>query len=65
MRLQIYDVLGRKMATLLDEQVDAGYYRVRWNAANQVASGVYFYVLDGESVEGNEFRKVKKMLLIK
>jgi len=38
----IYDVTGRKIETLVDEQRSAGSYSVLWNAGEKVASGVYF-----------------------
>jgi len=40
-RLSVYDILGRKVATIEQEQKDAGRYRVRWQA-EQLSSGVYF-----------------------
>ena len=45
-RLDILDVLGRHVATLVDDIQNPGYYRVVWNGLNEggtsVASGVYF-----------------------
>ncbi|NLI16035.1 MAG: T9SS type A sorting domain-containing protein [candidate division Zixibacteria bacterium] len=46
--LDIYDILGRKVQTLLDISQPAGEYRVIWNA-NKVGSGVYFYRLTTDS----------------
>ncbi|MBM3325268.1 MAG: T9SS type A sorting domain-containing protein, partial [Calditrichaeota bacterium] len=40
-RLVIYDLLGRQVKTLTDEPLEAGSYRLRWNAES-VASGLYF-----------------------
>jgi hypothetical protein len=40
--LKIYDVLGREVATLIDEEKKPGQYAVRWDAAS-AASGVYWY----------------------
>ena len=62
--LDIYDVLGRKVTTLINEHLAAGSKRVQWdgrdNAGAEVASGVYFYRLrTGDQVE------VKKMVLLK
>lgn len=42
--LTIYDMLGREVATLVNEQMHAGSYSVPWNASN-AASGAYFYRL--------------------
>jgi hypothetical protein len=58
-KLVVYDILGRKAATLVDEMKKAGSYQVIWNA-NRFASGVYFYRLQ----TGN-YSAVKKLLLLK
>ena len=47
-RLEIYDVLGRRVATLVDEQQAAGTHRVVFNA-QQLAGGAYFYQLQAGS----------------
>ncbi len=62
--LDIYDVLGRKVSTLINEHLTAGSKRVQWDGRNdagaKVTSGVYFYRLRiGDHVE------VKKMVLLK
>lgn len=58
-KLTIHDILGREIATLVNEEQEAGWKEVQWNAA-KVASGIYFYKLQaGSSVD------VKKMLLVK
>ena len=62
--LVIYDMLGRKVRSLLDSREVAGEHHVTWdgrdNAGNQVTSGVYFYTLSAGS-----FQKTKKMLLVR
>jgi photosystem II stability/assembly factor-like uncharacterized protein len=58
-RLIIYDVLGREVVTLLNEQLQPGSYSVDWDAANY-PSGVYFYKLETET-----YLETKKMVLIK
>ncbi len=57
--IDIYDLLGRKVAELINGEVDAGYHEVTFNASN-LASGVYFYRLSAGS-----FTQVNKMLLMK
>jgi len=57
--LKIYDILGREVATLVNEPLQPGTYSVEWNAAN-FASGIYFY-----SITTGEFTETKKMVLIK
>jgi hypothetical protein len=57
--LKVYDVLGREVATLVQDTKQQGEYTVTWNADN-VPSGVYFYkLLAGDFVE------TKKMVLMK
>jgi predicted nucleotidyltransferase len=55
----IYDLLGRELATLVNEQLKAGVYEADWDAGN-FASGVYFY-----SLITDDFAETKKMVLIK
>jgi len=60
-KLEVYDVLGRKVATLVDAKQEAGRYTVRFNAAAYgLASGIYFYRLSA-----GKFVETKKMLLQK
>ncbi len=58
-QLNVYDVLGRAVASLVDRDMQPGMYAVEWNAAD-VPSGMYFYRLNSGS-----FSDVKKMLLQK
>jgi len=57
--LNIYDVLGREVATLVNEELNAGTYTVQWDASG-FPSGIYFYRLNA----GN-FVETKKMLMLK
>ena len=57
--LQVYDVLGREVATLVNEAKPPGWYQVTWDARN-IASGVYFYKLTA-----GEFAQTKKLLLLR
>ncbi|MGA9407733.1 MAG: LamG-like jellyroll fold domain-containing protein [Bacteroidota bacterium] len=57
--LKVFDVLGREIATLIQERVAAGEYSVPWNAA-RCASGVYYYKLEAANVV-----LVKKMILLR
>ncbi len=67
-RLIIYDVLGRQVATLVNEQLNPGAYEVTWDAANY-PSGVYFYRLESypsaRSERSDGYTESKKMLLVK
>ena len=57
--LKVYDVAGRIVAELVDESLNAGTYRVDYNASN-LSSGVYFYKLITTS-----FFDTKRMILVK
>jgi hypothetical protein len=57
--IKIYDVLGREVATLVDEVKQPGVYTVRWDASKQ-SSGVYIYRL-----QAGEFVQTKKMIVLR
>ena len=57
--LQVYNIKGQLVETLVNEFKPAGDYSIVWNAENQ-ASGIYFYKL-----KAGDFQKVRKMLLMK
>lgn len=57
--LKIFDILGREVKTLVNENLKAGEYEVSFNAAG-LPSGVYFYRLNAD-----DFTQTKKMVLIK
>jgi hypothetical protein len=63
-RLEIFDILGKQVATLLNESMEAGNWNINWNGFDRtgrhVSSGVYFYRL-----EAGNFSSVKKMVLLK
>lgn len=57
--LKIYDVIGKELAILINEKLDAGSYIYQWGAS-EFPSGVYFY-----KIEANNFIETKRMVLIK
>lgn len=57
--LKVFDVLGKEVATLVNEEKPAGNYSVDFNAAG-LSSGIYFYTL-----KQNNFVETKKMILMK
>ena len=65
-KLIIYDALGREVAKLVNEKVNAGSYEVEWNASS-FPSGVYFYriAIHSEKLVTESFIQTKKMVLIK
>ena len=58
-KVVVYDILGREVETLINEQLNAGTYEVSWNAVNY-PSGVYYYKLSA-----GEFSQTRKAVLIK
>ena len=62
--LSVYNILGQKVITLLDEHLDRGSHSVRWDGkdsrGNSVGSGIYFYRL-----QTDEFIDTKRMVLLK
>ncbi len=58
-KLQVFDMLGRVVATVVNERRDAGIYEVPFNASG-LSSGTYFYRL-----QAGTFIETKKMMLIK
>lgn len=65
--LKVYDVIGREVSTLVNEQLNAGYHQIQFNAGN-FAGGVYLYRITAvASVDGKEqrFTDVKKLVLVK
>ena len=63
--LTVYNVVGQPVRTLVAEHQSAGRYVVEWDATNDsghsLSSGMYIYRLQA----GEEFREIKKMLLLK
>ena len=58
-KIAIYDILGRKVETLVQEDQPAGYHHVTWDASNQ-SSGLYFY-----RIQAGEYAETRKMVLLK
>jgi hypothetical protein len=61
--LKVFDVLGREVATLVDDYIDAGYHEVEFLPASSIqqpASGIYFYQL-----RAGDYSETKKMLLLR
>jgi len=64
-KLEVYNVVGQVVRTLVSGHQNAGRYAIQWDATNDsghsLSSGIYFYRLQA----GSEFTEVKKMLLLK
>ena len=63
-RIDIYDLVGKKVKTLVSKQHQPGRYKIQWNATNEfgsaVATGMYIY-----KIQAKDFVSVKKLLLMK
>lgn len=57
-RLSVYNMLGQEVATLLNKEMNAGQYRILFDASNLV-SGVYYY-----RIEAGDFKASKRMLFL-
>ena len=57
--LKVFDMLGKEVATLVNEKLKAGTYEATFDGSN-LPSGIYFYKLETEN-----FSDVKKMVLVK
>jgi len=62
--ITIYDMMGRVVKTLINDQQTAGYRSIKWNATNNagspVSAGIYLYI-----IQAGDFRQTKKMVLLK
>jgi hypothetical protein len=56
--LKVFDILGREVATLLNEEKSAGTHTVTWDASS-VSSGVYFY-----RIKAGDFVQTKRMMVV-
>ena len=59
--LSIYNILGQKVATLVNKKQPAGNYKVEWSRTGGIASGIYIYKLETNT----GFKTSKKLVLIK
>jgi hypothetical protein len=63
-RVTIYNILGRRVRTLVDENRTAGTHSARWDGTNaqghRVATGVYFY-----RIQAGDYTETRKMLMLK
>jgi hypothetical protein len=58
-QMTIYDILGREVSRLINQNLSPGRYEIVWDGTNY-ASGTYFYKL-----EAGTFTDIKKMILVK
>ena len=70
--ITIYDMMGRRVSTLVSKRQSAGYRSIQWNATDDngspISSGLYLYTIeagDPSASSGHSFRQTKKMVLLK
>jgi len=68
-QVAVFDILGRQISTLVNEQLTPGFYNVTWNgtdaSGNTVGTGVY-YIRMTANVQGDEaFSSVRKIMMMK
>ena len=67
--LAIFDIRGKLVSVLVDEKLDAGTYRVRWDGRDQigqfVSGGVYFSRIQFGSIAGRRCGEANKLILLK
>jgi hypothetical protein len=57
--IEIFDILGRKVETLIEDEQPAGYHQIIWNSEDR-SSGIYFY-----TIRARDHSETRKMILIK
>jgi hypothetical protein len=62
--LKVFDVLGREVATLVNEEKQTGKYSVQWDAQG-IPSGVYFYQLEVDERDENHAVQRKKLIILR
>ncbi len=62
--LKVFNVLGQEVASLVNGQLSAGSQKISFDASS-LNSGVYFYRLDADGIDGQKFSSTKKMILTK
>jgi len=64
--VEIYDLLGRRVANLINDDLQAGYYHISWSAVGLV-SGIYIYRMAAQAMDNhkNSFTGVKELILLK
>ena len=63
-KLTLFDLLGREIATLVDDEYSAGEYNVLFDASD-LSSGTYFYRITTKSSTGEKFARTLKLTLLK
>lgn len=64
--LKIFNILGEQVDVLKEGFMNAGTYELRWNAvSNSISSGIYFYRIEANGINGSNYSQTMKMILLK
>jgi hypothetical protein len=65
-QIKIYDILGKDVSSLVNEQLSPGKYEVEWDASDY-PSGIYYYriTIHSDRLLSNDYTETKKMILVK
>jgi uncharacterized repeat protein (TIGR02543 family) len=67
--MEVYNMLGQRVRTLIDDNVAAGYHIAEWNGTGsegqQLGSGTYFLKLSAAGINGTKYSEVRKILMLK
>ncbi|MGE5859972.1 MAG: hypothetical protein ACM34J_05440, partial [Ignavibacteria bacterium] len=62
----VYDILGREISTLLNQEKEAGEYKITFNASEYyLPSGVYFIRMEAKGISNKIYSSAKKIVLTK
>ncbi len=66
--VEVYNLLGQKVKTMINEERPAGYHIIEWDGRNKydqsVGSGVYLFRISAEGNSGKKFTQARKMVLL-
>jgi hypothetical protein len=64
-KITVYNSVGEELKELINGLSNAGVHEITFNA-DEYSSGVYFYSIEASSIDGREnFKNVKKMMVVK
>jgi flagellar hook assembly protein FlgD len=67
--MEIYNVIGQRVRTLVNGDQAAGYHIAEWNGTNnagaQLASGMYLLRMSATGIDGKKFNDIRKLMLLK
>ena len=68
-KIIVYNLIGEVVRELVNTDLNSGVHTVQWNSddasGKKVSSGVYFYEIRANGIDGKQFNQVMKMVLLK